>query len=194
MAGGVLADPVLAGVHQHGDLGNVGQAFGVGEGGDAREPRAGRDRDQQAETVAEAGVQDGGDVTGSGQVPFGDRISQDAGGVQVGQFGGAQRPPQPLRLVAGLFAVAGRQRAHQQVAVALVAGGGGLGDPDRVQAGQVVGVGQGLVAGLCGGALLAVAVQYPGQHGQRLPWRCGGGGRWLGAGSGGAAVVASRWK
>jgi hypothetical protein len=193
VAGGVLADPVRAGVHQRGDLGDVGLASGVGDRGNAREPRAGRDRDQQAEPVAEAGVDDGGDVAGSGQVPFGDGLGQDAGGVQAGQFGAAQGAPQPLGLVAGLPAVAGRQRAHQQVAVALVAGGGGLGGPDRVQDGQVVGVGQGLVAGLGGRALLAVAVQYPGQHGQRLPWRCGGGGSGLGAGSGGAAVVAGKF-
>jgi hypothetical protein len=64
--------------------------------------------------VAEAGVDDGGDIAGSGQVPFGDRIGQDTGGVQAGQFGGAQRPPQPLRLVARWPAVAGRQRAHEQ--------------------------------------------------------------------------------
>ena len=101
MAGGVLADPVLAGVHQRGDLGDVGAAFGVGEGGDLLRPRPGRQRDQGAEPVADAGVEDGGDVAGSGQVPFGDRLGQDTGGVQAGQFGGAQGAPQPLRLVAG---------------------------------------------------------------------------------------------
>ena len=69
----------------------------------------------------------------------------------------------------GWPAVAGRQGVHEQVAVALVPGGGGLGGPDRVQQGQVVGVGQGLVAGLGGGEQLAVAVQHAGQHGERLP-------------------------
>ena len=108
VAGGVLADPVLAGVHQRGDLGDVGAAFGVGEGGDLLRPRPGRQRDQGAEPVPDAGVEDGGDVAGSGQVPFGDRVGQDAGGVQAGQFGGAQGAPQPLRLVAGL---AGGSRA-----------------------------------------------------------------------------------
>jgi hypothetical protein len=53
----------------------------------------------------------------------------------------------------------------------LVAGRGGLGGPDGVQDGQVVGVGQGLVAGLGGGQLLAVACQHASQHGQRLPGR-----------------------
>ena len=51
----------------------------------------------------------------------------------------------------------------------------------------MVGVGQGLVAGLGGGVLLAVAVQHPGQHGERV--RRGGGGSGRAAG-GGAAVVA----
>ena len=52
----------------------------------------------------------------------------------------------------------------------------------------MVGVGQGLVPGLGGRQLLAVAVQHAGQHGERLP-RCR---RWGGlvAGSGGEAVVA----
>ena len=109
VAGGVLADPVLAGVHQRGDLGDVGAAFGVGDGGDLRGPRARGERDEGAGAVAEAGVDDGGDVAGSGQVPFGDRGGQDLAGVQAGEFGGAQGPPQPFRLVAGFGAVAGRQ-------------------------------------------------------------------------------------
>ena len=71
--GGVLADPVLAGVHQSGDLGGVGAASGVGDRGQLRGPRAGRERDQGADAVAETGVEDGGDVAGSGQVPFADR-------------------------------------------------------------------------------------------------------------------------
>jgi hypothetical protein len=73
--------------------------------------------------------------------PLADRGGQDLPGVLAGQFGGAQRPPQPFRLVAGLAAVGERQDALQQVPVPLVAGGGGLGGPDRVQDGQVVGVG-----------------------------------------------------
>ena len=68
--------------------------------------------------------------------------------------------------MAGFSPVAGRQDGHEQVRVALLAGRGGLGGPDRVQNGQVVGVGQGLVPGLGGGALLAVMVQHAGQHGQ----------------------------
>jgi hypothetical protein len=69
--------------------------------------------------------------------------------------------------VAGFGAVAGRQGVHEQVAVVLVAGRGGLGGPDRVQDREVVGVGQGLVAGLGGRELLAVAVEHGGQHAER---------------------------
>ena len=158
VADGVLADPVLAGVHQRRDLGDVRLAAGVGEGGDLRGPRPGWQRDQRAEAVAQAGIDDGGDVAGSGQVPFGDRVGQDLGGVQAGQFGGAQGPPQPPGLGAGLGAVARRQRVHEQGAVVLLAGRGGLGGPDRVQDGQVVSVGEGLVPGLGGRDLLAVMV------------------------------------
>ena len=57
----------------------------------------------------------------------------------------------------------------------------------------MVRVGQGLAAGLGGRALLAVAVQHPGQHGQRLPRRRSGGGRGRAAGGGGAAVVAGEF-
>ena len=111
-------------------------------------------------------------------------------------FSAETRHPEGVRLQSKPFddlktlraAVTGRQGVHKQVVVVLVAGGGGLGGPDRVQDGQVVDVGQGLAAGLGGGLLLAVAVQHAGQHGQYLPprgGRCG-----LGAGSGGATVVA----
>ena len=88
----------------------------------------------------------------------------------------------------GSLPVAGRQAGHEQVVVALLAGGGGLGGPDRVQDRQVVGVGQGLVAGLGGGQQLAVTVQHAGQHGERVLGSGGGDG--LGAGAGGVAVVA----
>jgi hypothetical protein len=187
VVGGVLADPVLAGIHQRGDLGYVGAAGGIGEGGHLLRPGPRRKRDQGAGAIPDAGVEDGSDVAGSGQVPLGNRVGQDTGGVQAGQLGGAQGPPQPLRLVAGFPAVTGRQAVHKQVVVALVPDGDGLGGPDRVQDRQVVDVGQCLVAGLGSGLLLAVAVQHPGQHGQRLP-RCRGLGR--AAGGGGAAVVA----
>jgi hypothetical protein len=73
----------------------------------------------------------------------------------------------------------------------LVAGGGGLGGPDGVQDGEVVGVGQGLLAGLGRGQLLAAAFQHASQHAEGFP----GGGCWSGlvAGSGGEAVVAGEF-
>jgi hypothetical protein len=73
--------------------------------------------------------------------------------------------------------------------VALIPGRAGLGGPDRVQDGQVVDVGQGLVAGLGGRKQLPVAAQHPGQHGQRLSRR---GGSRESAGPGDAAVVAGK--
>ena len=71
--------------------------FGVGDRGDARGPLAGRERDQGAGPVpdADAGVEDGRDVAGVGEVPFGDRDGEDLGGIQAGEFGGVQGPPQP---------------------------------------------------------------------------------------------------
>ena len=162
--GGVLAEALLAGVHERGDLGDVGAAFGVGDGGDACGPRPGRERDRGAGPVPDAGVEDGRDVAGAGEVSFGDRVGEDPGGVQAGQFGGAQGPPQPPVPGPGLREVARRQDGGEQVPVALLAGRAGLGGPDGVQQGQVVGVGQGLAAGLGGGALLAVPFQHSSEH------------------------------
>jgi hypothetical protein len=84
MLGGVLAEPALAGIHHCGDLSDVGAAFRVGDGGDLGGPRPGRQRDEGAEAVTDAGVDDGGDVAGAGQVPGGDGVGEDAGGVQAG--------------------------------------------------------------------------------------------------------------
>jgi len=91
--GGVLADPVLARVHQRGDLRGERAALGVGDGGDLGRPRARRGRDEGADPVPEPGVDDGGQVAGPGQVSLSDRGGQDVAGVQAGQFGGAQGPP-----------------------------------------------------------------------------------------------------
>ena len=63
-------------------------------------------------------------------------------------------------------------RRREQVPVALLAGRAGLGGPDRVQQGQVVGVGEGLAAGLAGRVLLAVMVYDRSEHAQRRA-RCG---------------------
>ena len=79
----------------------------------------------------------------------------------------ARRSPQPPGLVAGFGAVAGRQGGREQVPIVLLAGRGGLGGPDRVQQGQVIGVGERLVAGLGGRELLAVMVQHRGEHAER---------------------------
>jgi hypothetical protein len=68
VGGGVLADPVLARVHHRGDFGGVGAAFGVGDCGDLRGPEACGERDEGPGPVAEAVVDDGGHVSGSGQV------------------------------------------------------------------------------------------------------------------------------
>jgi hypothetical protein len=85
---------------------------------------------------------------GSGQVPFGDGVGKNLPGVQAGQFGAPQGAPQPPGLMARPAAVLGRQGGQEQVAVAFLAGRGGFGGPDRVQHGQVVGIGESLLAGL----------------------------------------------
>ena len=86
----------------------------------------------------------------------------------------------------------GRQAGQEQVPVVLLAGRGGLGGPDRVQDGQVIGVGQGMLPGLGRGGLLAVSVQHAGQHGERVAGlgRRGGG---LAVVAGGEAVVAGQF-
>jgi len=65
-------------------------------------------------------------------------------------------------------AVAGRQRGHDEFAVAVVAGACGFGRPGRVQDGQVVGVSQVAVPGFGGGEFGTVAAEYVGQYGDRL--------------------------
>jgi hypothetical protein len=109
IAGGVLADAVLAGVHRRGDLSGVAATFRVGDGGELRGPRAGRPRDEGAGAAAEPGVDDGGHVAGPGQVPLADRSSEDLIEVQPGELGCAHRPPQPFRLVTGFLPVSRRQ-------------------------------------------------------------------------------------
>ena len=105
----MLADAVLAGVHQRGDLGRVAAAFGVGDIGELRGPRPCRPRDESAGAAAEPGVDDGGHVAGPGQVPLADRSGQHLGEVQAGEFGGAHGPPQPFRPVAWFLPVSRRQ-------------------------------------------------------------------------------------
>jgi hypothetical protein len=109
VVGGVLTDPVFARVHHRRDLRGVGATVGVGDAGELRGPQAEPERDQRADPGPEAGVEDAGDVACSGQVPFGDRGGQDLPGVEPGEFGAAQGPPQPPGLVAGFGMVSGRQ-------------------------------------------------------------------------------------
>ena len=166
--GGVLAEPAGAVVHQGRDAGEVGLPGGVGQLGDAAGPGALRLGEQRVDALADAGVEDGGDVAGSGQVAGGDGGADDLGGVQAGEFGGVQGAVQPAGPVGELAAVPGRQRGRDELAVAVVAGVAGFGGPDRVQDGEVVGVGQVAAPGLGGRQFGAVAAQDVGQHGDRL--------------------------
>ncbi len=88
--GGVLADPVLALVHQLADPRGVCPALRVRDLGDLLGPRPGRERDQAGVAVADPGVNHGGDVACAGQVPFGGGDAEHSGRVETGQFGGAQ--------------------------------------------------------------------------------------------------------
>ena len=97
-------------------------ASGIGDGGDLRGPWPGRGtrapiryRIRASRTAARS--------RDPGQVPFADRVGQDLGGVQAGQFGAAQGAPQPPGLVAGPAVVFGGQGGGKQVSVALLAGG-----------------------------------------------------------------------
>ena len=135
-------EPPGAVVHHDGDLGQVDAAVRVGQLGDPPGPGALGLGEQRVGALAYPGVQDSGDVAGTGQVPEVDGGADDVGGVQASQFGGVQRTEQPPSPVGELATVPGRQRAHHELAVAVVAGGLGFGGPDRVQDGQVVGVGQ----------------------------------------------------
>ena len=179
--GGVPTEPPGAVVHHDGDLGQVDVAVRVGQLGDPPGPGALGLGEQRVDARADPGVQDGGDVAGSGQVPGGDGGADDVGGVQAGQFGGVQRTEQPPGPVGELAAVPGRQRGHHELAVAVVAGGLGFGGPDRVQDGEVVGVGQVAAPGLGGRQFGAVAAQDVGEHGDRLERIVSAGTRrWLG--------------
>ena len=139
--------------------------------GNLPRPRARRERDGRAEAVAQAGIDDGGQVAGSGQVPFGDRGRQYPGDVQSGQFGGSQGPPQPPCLVAQRTAVTGRQAGCDQSCSA-ARGQAWSRRPDRVQDREVIGAGHALPV-LGGRQELAVPFQDGGQHGQRLARRGG---------------------
>ena len=70
--------------------------------------------------------------------------------------------------------MAGRERGHDELAVVVVAGVAGFGGPDRVQDGEVVGVGQVAAPDLRGRQFGAVAAQDVGEHGDRLAVRLAG--------------------
>ena len=166
--GGVLAQAPGAVVHHGGDLGQVGMAVGIGQPG--TRPVQGpcgwgssgwtRGRIRASRTAAMS--------RDPARSRDGDGGADDLGGVQAGQFGGVQGAVQPAGLVRERLAVAGRERGHDQVAVTVVAGGGGFGGPDGVQDGEVVGVGQVPLPDRGGGHLGAVAAKDVGEHGDRL--------------------------
>jgi hypothetical protein len=164
----VLAQAPGAVVHQCGDPGQVGVPDWVGQPGHPSGPSALPLRKQRVDARADPGVDDGGDIAGSGQVAGGDGGADDLGGVQAGQFGGVQGAEQPAGLVRKRLAVPGRERGRDQVTVPVMAGGLGFGGPDGVQAGEVVGVGQVALPDRGGGLLGAVAAQDVGQRGDRL--------------------------
>jgi hypothetical protein len=63
---------------------------GVGQRGDAVGPGALRLWEQRVNVRADPGVQDSGDIPDTCQVAGGDGRMEELGGVQAGQFGGAQ--------------------------------------------------------------------------------------------------------
>jgi hypothetical protein len=65
--------------------------------------------------------------------------------------------------VGKLTTVVRRQGGQDQIPVAVVGGGAGLGGPDRVQDGEVIGVGQVLLPDLGRGQRSAVAPQHVGE-------------------------------
>ena len=82
--GGVLAQAASAVVHHGGDLGHVGAAVRVGQAGCSSGPGALRLGKNRVDSPADAGVEDSGDVAGSGQIAGGDGGADDLGGIQAG--------------------------------------------------------------------------------------------------------------
>ena len=77
--GGVLAEAPFAVVHHGGDLGQVGLAVWIGQVGDAAGPGTLRLGQQRVDALADPGVDDTGDVPGTGQVLRGDGGAGDLG-------------------------------------------------------------------------------------------------------------------
>ena len=98
VVGGELADPLLAVVHHGRDRDQVLVALRVGQVGHAIGPRALRPGEQGVDAGADPGIDDAGDVAGSGEVAGIDRRAGDFRGVEAGQLGCAQGPEQPSGL------------------------------------------------------------------------------------------------
>ena len=83
--------------------------------GNTLSPAPGRMGQHAVEHAADAGVQDAGDVAGTGHAPAGHRLAQDLAAVKPGGFGFAQGPPQPGAgwVVQGLPGEVGGQRATE---------------------------------------------------------------------------------
>lgn len=79
--GGVLAQAAGAVVHHRGDLGQVGAPGWVGHVGYPPGLGALRLGKQRVDARADPGIQDGGDVAGSGQVSGGEGSVDDVSGI-----------------------------------------------------------------------------------------------------------------
>jgi hypothetical protein len=96
------ADPVLAGVHRAGQVGDELPALAVGELGHGLGPRQLRQRDQRADPLPDPGIEHGGNITGTSQQPALYRLPDHLAGIQTCGLGGAQasdlRPEQDSNL------------------------------------------------------------------------------------------------
>ncbi len=140
--GGVLADPFLALIQRLRDLHDVTLSLRVVQLRSLRRPRPCLPGHQASDALPDPGVHDRGHVPRVRQAPPGHRIADDVGGVEPGQLSSPQGSPQPPCPQTDAVPVLGRQRGDQQIPVPLVPVGRGLADPDRIEDGQVVGVGQ----------------------------------------------------
>ncbi len=70
----------------------------VGHMWHTRRPRALGLGEERVDALADASVDDAGDIAGAGEVAGLDGRPDDLGGVQAGQLGGVEGPEQPPRL------------------------------------------------------------------------------------------------
>jgi hypothetical protein len=139
----VLADPLLAGIHRRSQFGDEPLPVRVRDLWHLHGPGPDWLRNEWADAAADAGVEDAGHVPGTGKTPLLDRRMKDLLGVAAGELGGAQRPPQPLRLMARTVPVLLGERLGEQLLVVLVPRSGGFAGPHGIEDRQVVGVRQG---------------------------------------------------